>query len=371
MTPPTRFLACAWIIARKDLRVWLRHPLSILSSLLVPLSYFLVVFLGAQAVGQNPVAVVNQDRGPVGAEIVRAIGDAQVFRVQLVSAGRAQDLYGHLEVAAIVSIPPDFSQLLAAHQQAGVTVELNNYNLDIANDIRRSVPDAITLYYQDQGAASPFGVTVAESTLRARDIELFQYSILPIIVLIVTVNGVITSGMAATSEWEKRTIKELLLAPCARPAIIAGKVLAGFLGTFSIAMAMLLFGAATNLARPQGAYWLSAVTVIALGSLFSSGLGIAVGTYFQRKQPVSYAATLVAVELFALAGGLGVIFFEPQWLQAIATFDPLTYAIHSLQQAVFYNSFDQFLRDAAVLALASLGAILAGSLAMRREIVVQ
>lgn len=367
-----RLLRCIWAISKKDLSVWLRHPLQIVGSLLVPVSYFLVVFLGAQAVGLNPVAVVNEDRGPVGAQLTSAIVDANVFRVTVTDPKQAAELYDSLQVVAIVTIPSDLSQRVEAHESAPVHVTLNNLNLDLANDVRRAVPDAITKYYQGLREASPISVAVDDHFLRKNNVQLYQYSVLPVIILIVTVNGIITAGMAATNEFEQRTIKELLLAPCGGSAIIAGKVLAGFLGTFALALAMLVLGAAFNLTRPAGAlFWLSAITVIALGSLFSAGLGIAVGTYFQRKQPVSIAATIVAVELFALAGGLGVIFFEPEWLQQIAVFDPLTYAIHSLQMALFYSSFADFLRDVAVLAIVSAAAIAAGSAALRRQVVVR
>ena len=111
--------------------------------------------------------------------------------------------------------------------------------------------------------------------------------------------------------------------------------------------------------------------MIALSAAFASGTGIAIGTWFQRRQPVSVAATIAAVEAFALAGGLGVIFFEPLWLQRIAVYDPLTYAIHGLQQAVFYDSVSGLLRDIAVLAIAAAAAAIAGSLALRRELITQ
>ena len=101
--------------------------------------------------------------------------------------------------------------------------------------------------------------------------------------------------------------------------------------------------------------------MIALSSAFAAGTGIAIGTWFQRRQPVSVAATIAAVEAFALAGGLGVIFFEPVWLQRIAVYDPLTYAIHGLQQAVFYASASGFASDVAVLALSAVAAAVAGS----------
>lgn len=366
---PAAFAASVWAICVKDLLLWLRQPLQILGSILVPVSYTLVVFLGAQATSREPAAVVNLDRGPVGAKLTQAVVDAGVFRVYTVSPARAAELYNDLQVSTVITIPPDMSQRVAAHEQAPVDVRANNLNFDLAGDIRRSVPDAITTYYQGLGHASPIKVSIAEHDLRRRDVQLYQYSVLPVIILIVTVNGIISCGMAVATEFEKRTIKELLLAPVSRLTIIAGKMLAGFLSTFVLASAMLVVGAVTNFTRPEGLFWLEALAAIALSSAFSAGLGIAIGTWFQRKQPVSVGATIVAVELFALAGGIGVIFFEPEWLQRIAAFDPLTYGIHSLQRAVFYNSSSGVLRDAAVLAVSAAAAALAGSLAMRRELV--
>ncbi len=365
----SQFLHSVWTICRKDLRVWFRMRVLIIATLLVPCSYLLVEYLGAAAVGLNPVAVVNLDRGPTGAKIMQSIIDADVFRVNIASSQQAESLYENLEVAAIVTIPSDFSQHVQNHERVPVLVKVNNLNTDLTNDIRRAVPSAITEYYEAQGAKSPIGLTVTEQDLRARDVELFQYAVLPTIMLLVTVNGVITSGLAATLEWEKKTIKELLMSPGGHTAIIVGKVLAGFVTTALLGTFMLGLGAALGWTRPEGLYWLSALLVIGLGSLFSSGLGIAIGAYYQRQQPVVFTSTIVSVYLFALAGGVGVIFFEPEWLQKIAMFDPLTYAIHTLQMAVFYNSFDQLWRDIGVLAFTSVVAIALGSLAMRREIV--
>ena len=369
---PASFMASVWAIFVKDLLLWLRQPLQIIGSLLVPVSYTVVVFLGAQATTQQPAAVVNLDSGPVGAQLAKAVADAGVFRVYQTSAARANQMYDDLQVSLVITIPADTSELVAAHEQAPVDVRANNLNFDLAGDIRRSVPDAITTYYAGLGQASPIHVTIAQHDIRARDVQLYQYSVLPVIILIVTVNGIIASGMAVAGEFEKKTIKELLLAPVSRFTVIAGKMMAGFVSTFVLAAAMLGVGAATGLTVPAHvSLWLAALAVIALSALFSAGAGIAIGTWFQRRQPVSVAATIAAVEAFALAGGLGVIFFEPLWLQRIAVFDPLTYAIHGLQQTVFYASASGFARDVAVLALAAAAAAVAGSLALRRELIAQ
>jgi ABC-type multidrug transport system permease subunit len=120
--------------------------------------------------------------------------------------------------------------------------------------------------------------------------------------------------------------------------------------------------------QPQGVYWLSTLGVMALVALFAAGLGVAIGALVQRVQTVIGVAILGAIYLFFLSGGVGVLAFEPEWLQNIAAYIPLTYGVHALEMAVFYSSADQLGRDVAVLAASALVAIGLGVFAMRRGI---
>jgi ABC-2 type transport system permease protein len=242
-------------------------------------------------------------------------------------------------------------------------------NLDFTNDIRRSVPDAITQFYQAQGANSPIKVTMDEHDLRQRDVQLFEYSVIPTLILLLSISGLINGGLATAREWETRTVKELLLSPVSRAAIIAGKVFASFMITFCLGTFVLLLGYALGWTRPEGIYWLSTLLAIALISLFSAGLGVAIGAALQRIQIVIAISINIALYLFFLAGGIGVLAFEPQWLQNIAAFDPLTYGRHAMEMAIFYSSSDLFGFDMAVLALSALVAVGIGVLSMRRGIV--
>ncbi len=76
----------------------------------------------------------------------------------------------------------------------------------------------------------------------------------------------------------------------------------------------------------------------------------------------------LSLYLFFLSGGVGVLAFEPAWLQNLAAYIPLTYGTHALQMAVFYSSSDLLLRDAAVLVGSAAVTLLLGSLAVRRQI---
>ncbi len=368
---PARFLAffhAVWIILRKDIRVLLRQPVNIAATILPPLAFLLVNALGAAAVGRNPVALVTLDKGIKGQQMAQIIHNADVFRITDATPTQAQVLLNNVDIAAIITIPADFTQRVNAHLNAPIDVVVNNLNLDFTNDIRRSVPDAITQFYQIQGNASPIKVTMQETDLRHRDVELFQYNVLPTILLLLMISGLINGGLSTAREWESRTVKELLLSPVSRGAIITGKVLAGFIITFMLGTLVLLLGYALGWTQPQGVYWLSALLTIALVSLFSAGLGVAVGAALRRVQVVIAVSINVAIYLFFLAGGIGVLAFEPAWLQNIAAFVPLTYGRHALEQAVFYSASDQFVRDMLVLALAAAVAIVLGIFSMRRGI---
>jgi len=362
------FLRAIWIIFRKDIRIWLRQPINFAVTFIPPLGFLLVQALGAVAVGRSPVALVTLDTGARGVQMQHIFHNADVFRITDANPQQAQILLQDLKVVAIITIPANFTQRVESHQQEPVDVTVNNLNLDFTNDIRRSVPDAITQYYQAQGSDSPIKISPQEQDLRSRDVDFFQYSVLPTIVLLLTISGLVNGGLATAREWETQTVKELLLSPAARGAIIIGKILASFIVTFVLGTVVLLLGYALGWTQPEGIYWLSTLLAMALISLMSSGLGVAIGAALQRIQVVIPVAITTSLYLFFLAGGTGVLAFTPEWLQDIANFIPLTYGRHALDMAVFYNSSDQFGRDMLVLCVAALIAVGLGVASMRRGI---
>jgi ABC-2 type transport system permease protein len=355
---------------RKDLVVYLRQWKTIVTSLVMPGTYILVALLGSIAVGRNPVALVVQDQGTVADQVARAIVAADVFRVSRVDAQTAQVLYDNLEVGAILTIPNGFSQAVEHHQSAPLLVVANNLNLDFMNDVRRSVPDAITVFYGEL-PNSPLSITVAQRNLRLRNVDLFQYEVVPLVALLVTVCGLIASSSGTAREFESLSIKEIMLAPARRAAIILGKVVASWVASCCMGLIMLVAGYALGWTRPEGLFALTTLLAIALVALFASTTGIALGCVLRRVQSVNVLSTTGSVWLFFLAGGLGIIQFEPVFLRQVAAFDPLTYGTHMLQMAIFYNSFDRLLQDALVLVAASAALFVVSLAAMRPSLVVE
>jgi ABC-type transport system involved in multi-copper enzyme maturation permease subunit len=345
-----RELRAIMAIVKKDISVWTRQPTAVAATLLPAVVLIGVLYVGAAAVGRNPVALVVQEQGPHAQALRSILQDSDAFSVTELSAEDATAALRSLRVAAVITIPPDFDQAFDAHQPDPIEIQINNLNLDFTNDLRRSLPAAIADFYADQPAGTdPIAVDVQETDLRQQDVGLLQFELIADLVLLLTIAGTINAGLATAREWEDQTIKELLLAPVNRGSLIAGKLLAGWLTTLAIAAIVLLIGAASGYLRPAPDAWVPTLVTVMLLALASAGLGVAIGALARTFQRVAALSIPLAFYLFFLSGGISVIAFLPEWVQTIARFVPTYYGMHALQMAVFYNSTEDLSRDLAVL----------------------
>lgn len=355
-----------WALVRKDILIWSRQPTSIAATLLPTLGFVVIILIEARAVGRNPVALVVQDGGPHARELARIITESDAFVAYPMNAAQADAALRTVQIAAAITIPANFDAAVNARQPAPVSITMNNLNLDFTNDLRRSLPAAITRYYAAQ-SEDPIKIRVAETDLRAADINLAQFELLPGLVLLITIAGIVNSGLALAREFEEETFKELLLAPVTRTTLIVGKFLAGWLTTLGVAAVVLILGALLGLLRPQGFSWVITLAMVALLALASAGMGVTLGALFRGVQRTTGISIPFAFYLFFLSGGISVPAFLPDWVQAIAQFIPTTYAVHALEMAVFYNSTDQVARDFAVVGMTTALTLILGVWAIRRR----
>ena len=362
-------------IVRKDIGVWLRQPATIASTVLPAVSLLVILFFFQQAVGRNPVAIVVHDTGPHAQELVKILSDSNAFKISMITTAQpnAEEALKLLKVAAVITIPSNFDAAFDSHKPDPVTIHINNLNLDFTNDLRRSLPAAITQFYDDknnhnEGFSGPLRIHVKETDSRQQDIELLRFELVPNLVLLLTTAGIINAGAATAREWEDSTIKELLLAPISKTSLIVGKLLSGWFTTLLIAAVVLVIGAASGYLRPENPiYWISTVAIVLLIALASAGLGVAIGAAARRFQRVTAIGIPLSIDLFFLSGGITVAAFLPVWLQTTAHFVPTFYGTHALEMAIFYNSSEGLVQDVAVLGVTALAATILGVLSLRKS----
>jgi ABC-2 type transport system permease protein len=371
-------LRVIWAVACADLRAWLRSPWAIAAALVPPLGLAAFVWVLTLAVGRQPVALVVQGDGAQTRRIVELFkDDAEAYALKQMSADQAQRELATQQVAAIVTIPADFDTALFKGN-ATVRLDLNNVNLDLADDLRRTVTrtvgevqapilgtDAGDPFAQFAGP-DPYLVTFQEHLLRRTTVGFEQYQVIPVLILAVLNIGVLGTALLCVREFEGKTAKLLLLSPASRSAIAAGKLLGGLLATAAVVAPLVVVSAWRGIVAPPPGHWPSLIALLAAVGAMSAGLGLLLGVAMRRGRLVTMVGLNAAIALFFLGGGFTTVAFLPDWIQAISRLLPSSYAIDGLRQTLFYPDLLGVGRDLLMLGGCALASIVLGTVALSR-----
>jgi ABC-2 type transport system permease protein len=327
-------LSVIWACARKEIKSALTERLGTILGILLPVNFLILFSLFALSGGLAPTAVVMADSGPLAQEFIQAMAHAHSFRLQTASAEQAQTLLQTGKIVAVVTIPANFDASLQAGKPVQVGVQINNLNTDFTNDIRRAVPLSISSFY---ARAFPRQVTVTadEHDLWPRDTDYIPYLTVSILVIALLMGGLLPSGTAAAVEWEKGTIKELLLSPASRWAIIVGKMLGSFLmGLMSTTVVLVVLVLVVGV---WPLHWVEVIGFSLLTLLIFNAFGTLLGTLLKQRQAFIVLAFATSLPLFFLSGAFGpVSFANIPLLEFIAKIFPVYYAI-VLEQHAFHG----------------------------------
>lgn len=323
----------AWACLKKDLRsVWTERAF-LFQTIILPLNYNMLLILFALSGSNAPTAVVMRESGPYAQQFYSALAGAHSFRLQNATADQAQALMQSGEIVAIVTIPVNFDARLQTGQAVQVGLQVNNLNTDFTDDVRRGLRLAVTSF---SAQAFPGQVTIfpQEYDAYSQDINYIPYLSVSILVIGSMVGGLLQAGTATAREWEKGTIKELLLSPAPRLAIVLGQMLAAALLTVGASALVLLF--VTLVIGDWPLNWGLVSLTIVLTTLIFVALGTVLGNWLRRRQTVTLAVRGVPIPLFWLSGIFAPITFSTTAIVVLARLFPTHYAI-TLQQAAFFG----------------------------------
>jgi hypothetical protein len=228
--------------------VWLRSPAAIAAALLPAIGMGVLVAVLTNSVGQQPVALVVQGTGRLAARMARILkADTDAYLLNEMNAAQAERAIGEEPVAAIIAIPEKFDDA-AAFGNAAVNLYLNNVDIDLSDDLRRSVTRSVAefdapqlgllgeLHGPSEGVLlpSPYRVAVAEHDLRETNVSFLQYQVIPILVLIVISAGLLGTALLTARDFDRGTAKMMILSPAGRLPLVLGRLLGGTLITIAL-----------------------------------------------------------------------------------------------------------------------------------------
>lgn len=323
-------LYAAWAVMRNDLALFRRQGMATALNLVVPINFLILFVLFALGGGKAPVTVLQADRGAYGAAMATALRGARTFAVQPVATPAAgATAIARADSVAAVRIPSDFSARLAAGSRATLGVTVNNLNRDFADDIRRGLPLAILHFYRREFPGR-LPLRWREIDAYPRNTGFLDYLAVSVETVALLIGGLLVGGRGIAGEWERGTVKELLLSPAPSWSIVLGKLAAGFVA--GIGSALLVLAAIFALGiRPLT--WGPVFLVLGLTLVAFVSMGVATGSLLRSPRALIPIAMGVGLPLFFVSGPFGPISWDTPAAEAVARFFPVAYANAILQQA--------------------------------------
>jgi ABC-2 type transport system permease protein len=370
-----------WTLARLDLAVWRRSPWAIAAALIPPLGMLVLVKLLTIAVTAQPVALVVEDRSPQARVVADFIkDDTESYILKQATKERAAHLLDQQRVVAVIEIPKGFGAAVE-RGRAVVHYTLNNVDIDVADDIRRSIDRSVALFDAPQLGASveglvgepgltvpnPYRVDIAETDLRKTDVPFDTYQVLPILLLLVITVGVLGGALLGSRDHERHTMAFLRLTPLSRLSFVIGRLLGTLLAILAIVVPVVAYLTWKGTVNPPSGHWAPFLGVLGATALLAAALGVLVGVVLRRGTTVTLAGVIVATYLFFLGGGFTTIAFLPGWLRTISRAVPTRYAIDGMRQTLFYPDLKGVTTDLAALGAFALAAAAASVLALGRS----
>jgi daunorubicin resistance ABC transporter membrane protein len=162
----------------------------------------------------------------------------------------------------------------------------------------------------------------------------FTTFLFPGIVATSTLFTAIFAGISIVWDREFGFLREMLVAPVPRSAILAGKCLGG--GAIATLQAVILIALAGLVGVPYDPVMIIALlALLFLTALSMTAFGLMISARIKKFQAVMPIVQLVLTPMMFLSGSLFPLAGLATWLAVLTRINPLTYAVEPMRHVVF------------------------------------
>ena len=324
---------------KKLLILFKADPKSLAAGIIAPTIILIIFALTFGDFNPLKLAWVNEDRGPYGAMLEEAVfsqisplGDRPYFEEFAAGYEQAMELYNQGKVNGVIVVGEDFSSELSGGGSASIDYIFNNYNTDMAKNLRLYLDEGILAFYR---AADP-GVRIEVEERLNVETQLPWFDIIAVAVFLLAflLGSMFNMLYLFYKEKVDETLCEYRLSPNGIWASLLARVLVA-----------LLAGTITALVNAALAYVISGVniaaflpgiipTLLVLGVtyVFFAEIAALLSDSFSGAAVFTMASTVV---LWFLSGATASIKYSTGILRAIALAIPNTYGLSRIRGEIF------------------------------------
>lgn len=331
-------------VIERDLRRFVRNPIMMIASVLLPILYLVTIGNSFQGQLKNlPVAVVDQDNGPYSRRVIELLqamqGGPRVIKIiKLSDQKEALELTKNGFYKAAIIIPPNFSADAIKNVNPQIGLFLDNTDSISSNGVATIVSQSLA-YLKSEYISIRRDPTKAQ----VRTVELFKKidydaSLVPgAIVMAIFMGTMITGAFNFVMDKFLGVHESYLSTPLTKKDIVVGMIINGVFITTSMSIIVLIGGMLITGVKLGGglisfALLVSTIILSALGLL--SMMFIILGRA-NHPRVVGLIGGFLNVIFFFPSGAVYPIESFPHWLKAFAKVNPEAYAVHALKALIF------------------------------------
>jgi ABC-2 type transport system permease protein len=334
-----------WAIMRRDLLKLSRNPLTLLSTVLMPIVYLIIIgnsFNGN--LKHLSLAVVSEDHGEYGRRMVEKLqaleaGPKTVTLYYLSDPNVAvENVRDGIYKGAIV-IPPDFSKNVSEGRLAQIGLFTDNVDTVSAGTLEAVLEStAATLRIDFVTAREP---KLHEVVLRPAELFTtvdYDRSLIPGVIVMSLFMGSLMSGVFNWVMDKFMGVTECyLVTPLSRWEIAGGILASGVTITSFAASFVLFIGLLVTGGTIQGGLpaLLTIIGIIVVGATGLLAMTFSVLGRASHPRLVGTFAGFLNVILFFPSGAIYPIESFPPWLRGFARYNPETHAVSALKSILF------------------------------------
>ncbi len=358
-------------IAVKDWTRFVRQPFFMVVSVVIPLVFIFLYSLTIPVSATNPIMIADDDNTPASIQFIETMRsidsvEAPYYEIITTDSETSRAAFENQSTLAMVVIPEGFEDSIATGD-ARVELHLNNINSDYSKNLRLRLDYATRLV--NEQISGPI-VQIQEDAWLPVDPTMLGYISTSLLLFGVLYASMVNTGLNVASEWNDRTVKNLLLAPASRSALVIGKVLSGLgqsLLSIGLVFLVLVFGFGF---LPHGNP-LPMAGIVALTMLLGAGVGVLAGVFFKKTLAVTSGLVTVAILLFLVSGNedsmRGLAWGQPitsLWQFSLAL--PSTYAFGAARALFLTGETSTLARDLTIVAVAAIALLSLAVAALKR-----
>ncbi len=159
--------------------------------------------------------------------------------------------------------------------------------------------------------------------------------LLPTVVGLTALNSAFQSGMGMVTDIDDGLLDKFLIAPIRRSSILLGKVFADATRMAIQALILVGIGLLMGASIKTGVLGVLAMAVIAvLFGIAWAGISNVIALRTRNAEATMLIGILITFPILFLSTGFMPKFLLPDWLDVVATFNPITYLVDALRALV-------------------------------------